>query len=138
MAHEKVYGICEDKCKVEVMTAEQTFGITKVTKETSSYASVNMSLPESGTRKVYPFPIGKINVSIPAGMTIKENYYSEIVVRVKERVGHPSDFINIPEVQYLNDYLITSNYDVLHYHFTYDGMSICCWCTGYTQSAIIL
>lgn len=137
MAHEKVYGICEDKCKVEVMTAEQTFGITKVFKDTEPQGSVYMPFPKNGERHIFANTVGTMHVdNIP--VDIEDNYYSEIVVRVKARVGHPSDFINIPEVQYLNDYLITSNYDVLHYHFTYDGMSICCWCTGYTQPAIVI
>ena len=137
MAHEKVYGIGEDKCKVEVMTAKQTFGITKVFKDTEAQGSVYLPFPKNGERYIFANTVVRMHVeNIP--VDIEDNYYSEIVVRVKERVGHPSDYINIPEVQYLNDYLITSNYDVLHYHFTYDGMSICCWCTGYSQPAIIL
>ena len=137
MAHEKVYGICDSKCKVEVLPKEQAFGITKVFKDTEARASVYLPFPKNGERYIFANTVGTMHVGeLPIG--IEDNYYSEIVVRVKERVGHPSDFINIPEVQYLNDYLITSNYDVLHYHFTYDGMSICCWCTGYTQPAIIL
>lgn len=137
MAHEKVYGICDSKCKVEVLAKEQAFGITKVFKDTKPRASVYLPFPKNGERHIYVNTVAVMHVNnIP--VDIDDNYYSEIVVRVKERVGHPSDFINIPKVQYLNDYLITINYDVLHYHFTYDGMSICCWCTGYTQPAIIL
>ena len=136
MAHEKVYGICDSKCKVEVLPKKQAFGITTVYKDRKSQGSVYLSFPKNGERYIYVNTVGVMHV-VNVPNDIDDNYYSEIVVRVKKRVGHPSDFINIPKVQYLNDYLITSDYDVLHYHFTYDGMSICCWCTGYTQPTVI-
>lgn len=137
MAHEKVYGICDSKCKVEVLPKEQAFGITKVFKETEQQASVYLPFPKNGERHIFANTVGTMHVGdLPIG--IEDNYYSEIVVRLKTRVSTPSNFLNIPGVQYLNKNLNVSNFDVLHYHFTYDGICVCCYCTGYTDESIVI
>lgn len=137
MSHEKVYGICECKCKVEVLSKEQAFGITKVFKDTDAHATVYMPFPKNGERHIYANTVGTMHVGdLP--IDIADNYYSEIVVRLKTRVSTPSNFLNIPNVKYLNKNLNVSNFDVLHYHFTYDGIYICCYCTGYTSESIVI
>lgn len=134
---EKVYGIRDNKCRVEIMTKNQSFGITKVYMDKESNKSVYMSFPKNGDRYIFANTIEALHINNMLD-DIPDNYYSEIIVRVKNRVSKPTDFLNISTVKYLNKNLDVSKFDVLHYHFTYDGIHLCCYCAGYTDESIVI
>lgn len=134
----KVYAICENKCLKETMTKEQIsgtfFGITSLKKITQYFANEFGFVPESGTRLIYSAGIGKLHLS-RGDAELGSNYYSEIIIQKSgaSSAVKPSDFItgdNIT-IKWLNDDLNISDYNVIHYHFTYDGINLCCRCSGY-------
>lgn len=146
MDEEKVYAIGENKCLKETMTKQQiseglnkisstVFGIKKTEKRTEYVATVHTPLPETNTRISYL--AGLSHITFNNSMTeIPDSYYFEVVVQfttMNQRKLKPSDLISVNGIttKFLNDDLETVKYSVLHYYFTYDGISLCCWCTGY-------
>lgn len=135
MAHEKLYGICEDKCRVEIFSKDSSFGINKVIVDTDDHSFVGypVRMPLDGERRVYTgtsFHLTKLNFpdDIPPG------YYGEVVIKLTQRASKPElNIRNVSTVRFLNPDLDTSGFDILHYHFTYDGFYICIWCTGYAE-----
>lgn len=140
--YKKVYAICENKCLEETMSKQQiseelntVFGIKKTVRTTEYAESIYGPLPESNVRTIYLAGVGYIHINKPT-FEIPDNYYHEVVVKFtnsNQRKAKPSDLIlgNGITIKWLNDDLDVSDYNVLHYHFTYDGINICCWCTGY-------
>lgn len=140
MAHEKVYGICESKCKEEVLPKTQAFGITNVVVDEESSGTVNLDFPTNGKKIIIcKKRVNELRISTPPVETIPNNYYSEIVIRIRfsneSNVTHtkPSSCLKVSNVKFLNDNLNISTYTILHCHFTYDGNNVCCWCTGYAE-----
>lgn len=132
MAHEKLYGICEDKCRVEIFSKDSAFGINKMIVDTEDHSNVGYpaKVPLDGERRVYTgtsFYLSKIGFpdEIPIG------YYGEIIIKLTRRESKPGLYIaGSKGIKFLNPDLDTSDFDVLHYHFSYDGFNICYWCAG--------
>lgn len=138
MAHDKVYGICESKCKVEVLAKNQAFGIAETTIDNENKASFYFPLPKSGERKIFGGTIKNPHCTIPDNMTFSNSYYSEIIIKHTAKCQHPSNFLNIDRVKYLNNDLDITQFNVLHYYFTYDGFNVCCRCAGYYDDNLVI
>lgn len=136
MAHDKVYGICENKCKVEVLAKSQAFGITETIIDNEDKTTFQFNLPESGQRRIFAGVIKNPICVIPDNMSFANNYYSEIIIRHNSITKHPSNFLNIAGVKYLNNDLDITYFNVLHYYFTFDGFNVCCRCTGYYDDSL--
>lgn len=129
MAHEKIYGICEDKCRVQIAR-----GIAEEIVNSTNYddASVGIIVPTDGVRKIYKGIIQSAFL-MKGPDNFQPGYCSEIVIRLTKHVNKPSDFLRVNQVNavFLNDNLYTGQYNCLHYHLSWDGFRLCIWCTGY-------
>lgn len=129
MAHEKIYGICEDKCRVPIAK-----GISEEIVDDQRYgnASVGIRIPENGVRKRFKSSMPSAFLTHPLE-SYEPGYCSEIVVKLKLPVSKPEDFLNASNVnaKFLNANLGTSKFTTLIFKLTHDGFNLCIWCTGY-------
>lgn len=133
MAHEKVYGICENKCKEEVMIASQTFGIKTTKKFAANITTYNAQIPSHGMRYIFT-NVERCALTALSTWECGPAYYSEVVMRMKSRVKTPRSALSAPSfVKWLNGGIDASGYDVLHFKFFNDGLNVCCWCRGYAE-----
>lgn len=129
-----LYGTDGNKCRVEVLGKNQTFGITKVIESMYSGSALSIPFPDSQTRLIFPKGMGGLVIRPPESFIPEPTYYCEIVMKLSASVNHPSNALSGP-FKFLNNNIDISGYNVLHYHITYDGLNYCAYCCGYLGSA---
>lgn len=129
MAHEKIYGICEDKCRVPIAK-----GISEEIVDDTYYSmsSVGITVPENGVRKRFTKSMMSAYLTRPLEH-YEPGYCAEIVVKLRLSVSKPEDFLNGSNVnaKFLNGNLGTSKFTTLIFRLTHDGFNLCIWCMGY-------
>lgn len=127
MAHNKVYGICENKCKVEVIPS-------MTDQEFTNMRNPEIELPLYNARYVYDGgSVRSITLTIPDDVIFNCDYRFEITAKIYGRVSKPSLFLIASGVKFINDDLDTSSFNVLHYKIYHDGLNLCCECSGYVS-----
>ena len=135
MAHEKVYGMYDNKCRVEVLSKDEALVINKSIVDTEMHVNVGypIPVPKNGEKRIYSG--GLDNPYLCNGLSeYPDNYYGLVVIKVRGIARTPMEFLkinNVPNVKFLNGSLDTSSFTVLNYHFYHDGINLCIWCAGY-------
>lgn len=148
MAHDKVYGVCENKCKVEVLPLERSYGVSEVRTDTAESYQIGETLvcdlPPNCVRHVVK-NYGKV-VYEGNDSQIKNGYNFQLVlhsdtgfptntspaklVRVEVYIvgtttwRRPIMFLNNPNFK-------LSDCTTAHFNFFFDGMNLCCRVEGY-------
>lgn len=147
MAHEKVYGVCENKCKVEVLPLERSYGVSEVRTDTAEGSRIGgtleADLPSNCVRHVVK-NYGKVIYSGDDNL-IKNGYNFQLVlhndtgfptntspaslVRVEVIINgttwkRPIMFLNNPNFK-------LSDCTTAHFNFFFDGFNLCCRVEGY-------
>lgn len=161
MAHDKVYGICENKCQVEVLPKSNVFGIdqTIVMSNPSKLASnciLDVGTNCRGVIKNYnSVKIYNVNLALQDDGTlvtldadgnlvdINDNYNFEVVFYKENGFAEnslPSNVLKVYDftmqkqipVKYIMPYNFKlSNYTTAHFYFFWNGLNLCCRCEGY-------
>lgn len=147
MAHDKVYGICESKCQVEVLPKERAYGIAhsdtyeNTTSDTSWRLDIGLYESSCNTRLVAK-NYGKIRL-FTTMTTFPDNFNLDVTF-YRQR-GFSTDVLssiidvwNVDTGFLLLHYVYppgfkASNYDTLHFHIFWDGLNLCCRCEGYAN-----
>lgn len=145
--HNKVYGICESKCQVEVFPKERAYGIAKsdTYENTTSdkNLTLNLGLYESScnTRTIIK-NYGKLRLQTDLE-TFSDNFNLDIVFYNQRGFTQtaPQQIIDVWNINtgiLLLKYITpngfkASDYDVLHFHIFFDGLELCCRCEGYVR-----
>ena len=145
MAHSEVYGICENKCKVPVLSKDQAYGVTIFEKraaygrETHMYGRPNETYVYDGATGLDVYLIGEIEEIIK----INPNFNTTLILHNEYgTTSFDSVLSNILRVTYADsvNYRVKffapygfkpQNCTVLHFNLFYDGFNICCNVNGY-------
>lgn len=96
MAHEKVYGICEDKCRVEVYPKEQTYSQTEIdtkvnnivkskiikltgTTSSTSTASSESTLTFNFGKKISSYDVLAVNFTANSRKYPSDKYFDSLI-----------------------------------------------------------
>ena len=144
MAHDKVYGICESKCQVEVLPKDRAFGIakTEIIEGVRDYI-VTMPIGQSNVRHIvknYSGIVYKVNDTsiFTEGYNFQVVYFKENGFMSSATPGgmvaiYDSNDVKIP-VKFITPYNFKlSNYTTVHFNFFWDGLNLCCRCEGYVN-----
>lgn len=130
MAHDKVYGICENKCKVEVLSKKSAYGICK--NKIMGANPINIGTPETGIRYVARHgDVRIIYVTIPEDF---DGYFEVVVIRYGRSTVKPSNYLSITgDVKFINDNALDVTHNVLCYKFYNNGIHNVCECMSYVS-----
>lgn len=125
----KVYGIYNNKCKVEVLAKDDSFGIAK--EQIIGTSAVTIDNPENNVRYI------SVSAQYVTVNNLSQNFdgYFEIVIRRTYKRSKYSEHIkfNGVAIKFVNDDTVSSNIDVLTYKIHNDGLNIVCECSGYAE-----
>lgn len=150
MAHNKVYGICENKCQVEVLPKSKAFGID----EADVYPLGNNDVHSGGigtaNRRIIYKNYKKAKISVDGVLQddgtiygIDNNFNFEVVFFRKDGFAEnslPSNVVSVTDITMLTTIPIKfitpynfklSNYTTAHFYFFWDGLNLCCRVEGY-------
>ena len=130
MAHDKVYGICENKCRVEVIPKceNRSMGVSPINIERAEngvrYTGMNVRTGSDGT--------GSINVYIPPDF---DGYFEIVATRADYGSVKPSKYLDITGcyVKFINDNTLNTSHNVLYYKFYNNGLHMICECLSYAE-----
>jgi hypothetical protein len=125
MAHNKVYGICENKCRVEV--------IPKCENKIMGGNPINIGTAQNGIRYISRHgDVRIINVYVPSDF---DGYFEVVVVRADRSTVKPSSYLKITGsyVKFINDDNLDLTHDVLCYKFYNNGIGNVCECMSYAS-----
>lgn len=126
----KVYGIYEDKCRVELVPVERTHS----TKENKNYGDGVRYINDVVSNVRY---VCNKSTGIHINLSSDFDGYFEIVL--KRAAGIYSKFSDLikndtgAEIKYINDDAVTNAMIVFHYKFYNDGFNLVCECSGYAD-----
>lgn len=131
MAHSKVYGICESKCKVEVLPKKDTYGISKELILAGNAPTIYDV--ETNTRYVQQAgDTTNVGIHLPTDFT----GYFEVVISRRILFNKPSDYLTIygADVKFINNSFDDSNSDkYVMYKFYDNSLHIVCECLSYAE-----
>lgn len=125
MAHDKVYGICESKCKVEVTP--------KLENKIMGANPIDIGTAQNGMRYVAKQgDMRIINVYIPPDF---DGYFEVVAVRYNRSTVKSSNYLSVTGcyVKFINDNNLDMSHDVLCYKFYNNGIHIVCECMSYVS-----
>lgn len=123
MAHDKVYGICENKCRVEV--------IPKCENKIMGANPINIGTAQNGMRYIGRHgDVRIINVYIPPDF---DGYFEVVVIRDGRSTAKPSSYLNVTGcyIKCINDNNLDASHNVLCYKFYNNGLNMVCECMSY-------
>lgn len=145
MAHGIVYGICENKCQVEVLPKEKAFGIETVKTyepptDPSSVLSIGIKKDTHNIRYIAKdWKRAMLVFAIEQGDSL-ENVLSFQLVFHRANGFEDNETVNsivfpwnnYVQIKYILPYNFKlSKYKTIHFDFFYDGLNICCRVEGY-------
>lgn len=125
MAHDKVYGICENKCRVEVTP--------KCEDKIMGANPINIGTAQNGMRYIARHgDVRIIHVYVPSDF---DGYFEVAVLRADRSTAKPSSYLDITGsyVKFINDNALDMSHNVLYFKFYNNGLHNVCECMSYAS-----